>query len=776
MFNQLQLLVYILLLFLNITVYAEPIIGSCEGFEFPLDSKGNIDTTIPVRVLRQEAPLYQEVKSTDILKLLEFGEPVLPLKMSNPRQRIQVAKYGSSTPLGWVAERDLLCVDTPLTNEKNLPRKAFIKVPIDTDSKYRITAYPSPNSSQCNESNETSACRPLSRFEVYFIFAEEQESKRYLLAENYILSGPSLPPLIGWVNADETIPWNTRLGLRPKEAVERIQGYIDKNDKTLKGVVLEGGKIWYSFPYHIPLLNMDEKKEYYRVAAPGTGITGFKPPADQVLDIMKQVDVFFLLDGTASMAPYIEATKEAVQKITEDLHKHPEFKETSFRCGFRVYRDIYADSLRKEECQNGICEGVPLSSTTCQLETKEDNCQEVAYQIGKIRETKNDSDDYPERLFDGLRQSIRDMSACPQRTKLLFVIGDHGDERKTFPQDIVDSLNNNFDRKLLFFIQTLNSQHKARSPELYRKAYRSFQTQAFDIIDKILPKEYKGRSISPENYLLSLTKETELSQQTVDTISQWSNSAVVNDIRLRLRSGESLESIIEKGLQARKEEKKAPVMFWQWVDKTACEALGKQCEKPIEDRVTTFYIPIDKQKIQEEVVMIERHIDRWLKLLEPIAKLGSGLSATDQREEFIKLLKQEVQEVLGDPPLKEQGTLAEQLMKYKNGLPIYEKSPLLQYEIQEIRTMETCELARLIEWVRTTKDIFNKILTNHTLKVSFELKDYPNNCPNLSKKGKRIKQIVRFEQREKLGPDDSYRYGHALRGITLYWLPIEFMP
>jgi len=89
--------------------------------------------------------------------------------------------------------------------------------------------------------------------------------------------------------------------------------------------------------------------------------------------------------------------------------------------------------------------------------------------------------------------------------------------------------------------------------------------------------------------------------------------------------------------------------------------------------------------------------------------------------------------------------------------------------------MEPCELARLIEWIRSVRRILINVVSNPTLKVSFELKDYPDNCPNLSEKGKRIKQVW-FEQRETLGPDDSYRYGHALRGITLYWLPIEFMP
>ena len=71
--------------------------------------------------------------------------------------------------------------------------------------------------------------------------------------------------------------------------------------------------------------------------------------------------------------------------------------------------------------------------------------------LEKFKETSNDKDGYSEKLFDGLRQAIRDMAACNKRTKLLFVISDHGDNQKDVPQDIIDSLNHNFTKKLVFF-------------------------------------------------------------------------------------------------------------------------------------------------------------------------------------------------------------------------------------------------------------------------------------------------------------------------------------
>jgi len=68
---------------------------------------------------------------------------------------------------------------------------------------------------------------------------------------------------MGWVKYEHTIPWDTILGLRSKE--DMLLAYNKPEDNS--SVEIVGGNIWYSYPIHIPIL--DIKPNYYQVAAPG---------------------------------------------------------------------------------------------------------------------------------------------------------------------------------------------------------------------------------------------------------------------------------------------------------------------------------------------------------------------------------------------------------------------------------------------------------------------------------------------------------------------------
>jgi hypothetical protein len=194
-------------------------------------------------------------------------------------------------------------------------------------------------------------------------------------------------------------------------------------------------------------------------------------------------------------------------------------------------------------------------------------------------------------------------------------------------------------------------------------------------------------------------------------------------------------------------------------------------------QVREFYIPIQEGQMQVEVVLIERHIDRWIKLLNPLVRLGGGMCAREKKEKFVALRDEAIQKILGNPPIeiREPRTLAEILESSQQALPVNLQTPLLQYTFDELRQIEDCEMQRLIDRLRMSRALLTKVIANPTLGVSYTLEEYNNSgCP-LSDKGKKIKRM-RFGTRRKLGDNDSYRYGHALKGITLYWLPVEFLP
>jgi len=754
-------------------IQAQPTLGSCHNYFKPplLKTDGRISTTLAVRILRHQAPLYPTPQAKQPQEQLEFGLSLDPLHLDTSSGRIQVMTAAATEPLGWVESHDLLCAFSPLLNDKGIERKLFIKTPPSSEQDPQsVTAYPFPDASQCDP-EQGIICKQLSRFELYFIFAEDPTHKRYLLAEEYdITLGDK--PLIGWVDYDKGIAWNTVLGLRPQKNIVAYPSPQQAKEQS-KRIEIQGGKIWYDrsrIAERIPLLDIDESEEFYHVAASGIGIQGFEIQDTQVLEQFKQADIFFLLDGTASMRPYIQSAKQAAQNIVNTLREDINFRETTFRFGFRVYRDVFADALNPL-CQQGICEGMPLSNLSCNIskDMSYDNWQRFNSKISEVTETQDDNDDYPEQLLAGLAQALQDIASCPQRTKLLFVMGDHGDKQASLPQSLLQGLKQQ-QRLIIFFIQSPSFADQVLNAQDYQAAYQRFKTQAQSIIQQVIPAEYKGKTIEREQYRLSLD-QAQLVEEIKQLVKLYSESAIINEVAQQIRGGDSLENIIDKWMA----KGDMPVLYWQMLDKTACQALGTQCQKTIDHRVIDAYIPIT-DKVEEEFRMTAIQLDEWRAILRRLSDIKLR-PVDEQRQEFIKILRQEIQDILGKPPIYSENdkTLAE-LMKRKTGLPMRTQSPLLQYSLKDIEQMPRCELRRLLTWISSIHQVLNNVRSSPTLKVSFTLKPYPEKqCPLASDKGQKIAELT-FHPPQKLGETEEYRYDRSFRGQVIYWLPTRFLP
>jgi hypothetical protein len=293
------------------------------------------------------------------------------------------------------------------------------------------------------------------------------------------------------------------------------------------------------------------------------------------------------------------------------------------------------------------------------------------------------------------------------------------------------------------------------------------------VLNQILPNEFQGKKIQASDYFLSLG-ESSLITQVVERVKQYSPSSVVNELEQTLAGGYSLQNILNLSVQ----QGGMPVMYWKWIQDTACSELGEQCKTTVNHKVVDFYIPVDKSKVQEEVWMTSDNLDDWLSLLKPFKNLA-GLPVSKQREVFINLLRKQVQEIIGTYPRYEI-TLSEAIAEAKKkALPMRQNGPLLQYSLKEIREeIEECEVTRLINWVIGIRKVLQRVFNDSTEKPVFSL-EYPSDgtgCP-LSDKGKRVPEL-KFEPVAalELGPDDNYRYDHRLYGQTVYWLPIDFLP
>jgi hypothetical protein len=124
------------------------------------------------------------------------------------------------------------------------------------------------------------------------------------------------------------------------------------------------------------------------------------------------------------MAPYFEQVIQAVEEIVYDLSQKSEFKETTFRFGFLVYRDDFADKLLKDPwcrsryceklCVGGLCERKRLENTECNANKRpvEESGENFLWELDQVRTTRDDHDDYPKRLFDGLKAAIPEIASC----------------------------------------------------------------------------------------------------------------------------------------------------------------------------------------------------------------------------------------------------------------------------------------------------------------------------------------------------------------------------
>ncbi|PID58507.1 hypothetical protein CSB45_02890 [candidate division KSB3 bacterium] len=778
--------------------------GSCQGFEFPLAPDGGIDWPHTVKVLKHDTPVYADALSLTPLDglFLSFNKSLEVLESQG--SRLQVRTLGSLDPLGWVESSTLLCALRPQSSfSSGLEQKLYIKTAteIRKEKPTTVQAYPSPNLQGPEE-----ASRELSRFTGYFVFDYNSEYKSYLLGESYQLDQTS--SLVGWVSEENGFLWDTAYGLRPAEDLifpeshelagqERtICAYQTIEDalENRRCLPILGGNRWYRYEDRIPLLDrvIQNRRAFYKVVLPMAGM-GVKyeerdgkiriiepgkfsenPGINSVLS-MKRIDVLFLIDGTKSMMPYIEAVrgskkegrKGVIQDIIDSLQQDDAFQEAQFRFAFRIYRDRYAG-------EKNLGEGLPLS-TVCELtnEAKAENIRSFEQKIDTIAVTTSEQDDYAENLFGGIRQAVRDLAPCPNNTKLLFVIGDCGydasmQKQPLSTEDLLTRLKGDDEFKSIvpFFIQTPSSRDAMRQPEKYDQAYRLFHEQGERILREILG---PSRLSEIGNYLMSTT-DAELNSKIITGIKQFSNTQAINELVLDLRGGTPLKDAIQR-LQGSQEFKNIPGLFWDLVKQGSCKKLGEQCEERIYDTIQTAYIPISDDVV-EDIWLKSNDLEKWKDLLRDFENL-SNLSGTELRETFVYALRDSVEKVIRKPLYKDTGQSLKEFLKRKGGLPVRENSPLFSYSIDDLRDPDTvpdCEIIRLAAWVNSVKQMLSIVLRGKD-RPKFIEREFPGQCPS----GEAIPFIDGDIDFVPLGESDM-RYDHSFQKAHVYWVPKEFLP
>jgi hypothetical protein len=104
----------------------------------------------------------------------------------------------TSSVLGWVAARDVLCRAKALTTAEGISRKFYIRTAANADPDEEVAVVPttSPTSDDCARLNEL--CQNLTRFMRFYVLAEDPANQKLLLMASNLAD--ALTPLNGWVD------------------------------------------------------------------------------------------------------------------------------------------------------------------------------------------------------------------------------------------------------------------------------------------------------------------------------------------------------------------------------------------------------------------------------------------------------------------------------------------------------------------------------------------------------------------------------------------------
>ncbi|MEO5331614.1 MAG: hypothetical protein H7839_06285 [Magnetococcus sp. YQC-5] len=852
--------------------------GSCASYDFSsFYHNDKLQWAGVARVLRNNTTLYDQESGDKKTGVLLFNQQAEIQEEKKDRVKIRAFRYKDHPEShGWVAKSDLLCRNLPIKSDSGLEMKFFIRTSTvardDSGQEPKVQPFQDPELKECV--GGTGHCREgASRFHMYFVF--DETDKAVLLADRFRLQEDDI--LLGWVEKANGFLWNNAFSLRPKETLtapdqkgpgtlctyERLEDAVSHNQQSCQPVV--GGREWFRSSLRIPVLEMVNAKNqhvapesldtdssqrlFYKVALARPGLVGRRVSDEKVaisptlasrimpefknLTAKKRVDIFFLLDATASMESVIDAVRGTpekqgvIQEIIHTLKNTQGFKDTQFRFGFRVYRDPYADKLFPNSLGDGVGEGHPLPEA-CDMDTATQQREFVKFEqaITQVKVTQNDEDDYPENFYGGLDQVLKqDLVPCADNVKLLFVIGDSGytpsrtevDPRGNVRQvpkyarpanrdalarlirgtNEVGTKTNNV---IPFFIQTPYRGEHVKHSQAYRLAYDQFESQTKYLLEQSLPPE-EVTSGAVKDHAFRMEEEN-LIPRLVSTVEKLSSSALIDEIILDIRGGAALNAVIER---LRRERIDIPGVYWHILQRGTCGELGTQCEDRVYDTTRIGYIEADDQVV-EELWISSGALSSWIRILKGFEGYFD-LPESQLRRALISAMILGLQQEIRRPPIDVAGETPAEYAQRRGGLPVRRHSPLLSYLVpslsaestarnkdgrlvvldankkpmkdkanQEILAAPACELRRLALWAIKSKELLEIVERDHVRPVFKTVPYQPRQCPDATANGRALPQISEAIQQAPLGPDKTYRFGHEIGGMRGYWIPQELLP
>jgi hypothetical protein len=772
------------------------------GYYYPGGRKTFDDERYSALALRLNTPVYQDSSGeTRAAKVLQFSERVHIADPGEGTDRIRI-KDNTSQAVGWVERSAVLCGLYPITDNGGTGLYKRVVVRTDTAVQGQVTAKKLYQTPEMLAQRCEGPCAEVSRFQWYFIYAED--NGHYLISSDANL-GSSSGRLMGWLPKADGYVWNTALGLRPKEALAGPKGYADPPGAPEKYACaystmeqlnaakpedcnqILGGLRWFGLNVRMAVVQQTAKA--YEVLFSNAGTAG-RDNISEAAQGLNNLDVFFVLDGTKSMQPAITAIKA----LTAQINKKMQSKTNVVRYGFRIYRDSNPKT-RLDGVSNS--EALPLSKTVCD----KTNITEFDAAFAPVKAYDPDEDDdFSENTFGGLVQAAEDVSGCPNNTKLIFVIGDagyDGDKQRSrvFPVYSESQIALRFKNKarlatskfetqpILVFIQPPRDKGPINNQAGYDKAYAAFKSQGQAILSEL----YGGTKITDAatNNFIELPQDAAGSGQqaaideTLRRVDKSMNPDVIREVMQGVQAGQSLESIIER--LRNNSQMNIPINYLQFVEESLCRRLGDQCRKAVLEAVNRAFVPVD-DKVIPEVLLSRDQLDRWLKILNLFKSFGSNVAGAAGRAQLVNTMYSSIGSLVQIDMQNDGVSLANKL-QFAAGLPNSGRSRLMQYsdsDLTNVNLVPACEIENLKQYSIKKYDLLNVVFSNEgKLRPVFTETTWPEGACPMSPKGKNVPFIdgdVRPQPINPPGQQTNYTMMHRRGNDLFFWLPVNYLP
>ena len=306
-----------------------------------------------------------------------------------------------------------------------------------------------PGASLVDQPGDTRAARPVIPFSVFYVYERRERNGAPWL----LLGSDRHGTLAGWLPAKDAIEWNQGLTLvfrdpaghdrvllfRDRDSLERLVREPDPAawrrlyEQAVSGELEPGSPVIAMQPegyvdiredfYLVPILDYretwlgSEKARLLKIASVPLVEAQEPPPgpaaADDPAEAEYSAGIVFVIDASLSMDEYIERTRQAVNKIYDQLGDSGQLGKVSF--GLVAFRDNV-----------GAVPGLDFVARTYVTLEEGTNPGIFLQKVAELKAATVSSRDFREDAYAGVREAIEGMDWSGHEARFVVLVTDAG--------------------------------------------------------------------------------------------------------------------------------------------------------------------------------------------------------------------------------------------------------------------------------------------------------------------------------------------------------------